>query len=88
MLEGIAAQQLESETFRYARPPKEARDLLREMRLDRDGVNEMIDLLRARGMLFGPEQILDGPFSPKSLLHGKPGQTRFSDGAFACTTAP
>jgi len=81
MLEGIPAQEFESETFRYASLPKDARDLLLGMRLDPDGVNEMIDLLRDREMLFGPEQILDGPFSPKPLLHGKPHQTRFSDGS-------
>lgn len=81
MLEGMPAQQFETETFRYASLPKDARDLLLEMRLDPDGVNEMIDLLHDRGMLFGPEQILDGPFTPKPLLHGKPYQTRFSDGS-------
>jgi hypothetical protein len=47
------------------------------MGVDGAGIDEMLSLLRGRGVVSTPEQILDGPFAPKRFLASR---TRFSDG--------
>ncbi len=77
MLEGIATIRHQSPTLRLVNQARHVK-VLTDMGLDIEQVDEMLTLLRDRGIRDDPSEIIEGPFASKPLLN--PRQTRFSDG--------
>ena len=77
MLEGIATSRHEGPTLRLVNPPQHVK-VLTDMGFDVEQIDEMITLLRDRGVRDDSSEIIDGPFADKPFL--KLQQTRFSDG--------
>jgi hypothetical protein len=81
LLEPISTEVLQSEVFRLASQQRNV-DFLREQGFDDESVNEMLDLLKARGISDKAEDLCDGPFRSKPRLQKAGYLTRFSDGTF------
>ena len=81
MLELITTELLRFDVFRLASQQRNV-DFLRAQGFDDESVDEMLDLLKARGISDKPEDLCDGPFRPKPRLQKVGHRTRFSDGTF------
>src|SRR6266850_5255279 len=77
MLEDISSAEYEDFAFRLVSQAKQV-EKLRSLNLAPDQIDEMIELLRDRGVTDKSSEILDGPFEDKLLYRAR--QTRFSDG--------
>ena len=82
MLELVPAEQVYLNLFRFSNQQTIEHTLL-EQGLEEDGVREMSEFLRSRGVKDAPDELLDTHFRPKAALHKGIGhKTRFSDGSF------
>lgn len=82
MLEFLQSEQVYLNLFRFSNQ-QTIEETLREQGLEQEGVREMSEFLRLRGIRDDPEDLLDTPFRPKATLHRGVGhKTRFSDGSF------
>jgi hypothetical protein len=78
MLEAIEATQHAGQVLRLVNQVSHV-EALQAMGLDADAIEEMLALLRERGLRDDPNEMLDGPFAHKPFLSAY--QTRFSDGS-------
>jgi hypothetical protein len=81
LLESIPTESLQTDLFRLA-PHQHAAEFLRSEGYEDQAVDEMLELLKSRGVSEGTEDLLDGPFRPKPQLQKARHRTRFSDSSF------
>jgi len=75
MLESLVAARAQARLHRYASVSPDDLDFLRSQGLDREGINEILGILRGRGVV-SLDAVLDGPFTRK-------GGGRYSNGDFS-----
>ena len=82
MLESIPTERNQHKLFRLT-TQRSILDFLEEQGLEGESVQEMQDLLHARGIVDSPDELCEAPFRVKTRLN-KNGRhvTRFSDGSF------
>jgi hypothetical protein len=80
MLENIPAGHFRARSFRYAAEHKDHQQRLADWKLAPDQIREMLDVLRALGLLPSADEYLDAPFRLRP--DGKYTKGRFSDGSF------
>jgi hypothetical protein len=80
MLEDVPIFQADHRIYRFANVTN-FEDMLREMGLEAEDVDEILELLGERPDTANGQRLLDGPFAPKPQLEArKIAATRFSDG--------
>ena len=81
LLESVSTESLRTDAFRFA-SQRRAADFLRSEGFDGESANEILELLKSRGISDTLEELCDGPFQSKRRLHKEGYRTRFSDGSF------
>ena len=82
MIESILVQSIDLEVFRLV-SYQEDEEFIRELELDPEGTDEILELLESKGATDSLEKLLDDPFRRKELLsEERVSVTRFSDGSF------